>query len=133
MYKLKSGSYILSEPIFILPIDCIQSDFIDTVFISLGKSREILESEEDMYWLGNTLLKKMKESSFDKLYRNSVSCIVSIKNNFLNIVPQKYVSKELGLNIQEEKSFLFSLESSNNSLIAEKIKEVLTLNESNAI
>ena len=72
-YELESGSYISSEPIYILPLDIKKDEFIKKLFEALNYSRKLTEDEEDTYWLGKNLLKKLKETSFDKLYRTSKS------------------------------------------------------------
>lgn len=103
MYKLESGSYIESNPIYILPSEVSLEELSNKISFSLGASKQISEREEDNYWLGNKLLKLLKESSFNKLYENSKSCILYIEKNKKIIEPQKFIGKDNGLAVKEEK------------------------------
>ena len=123
-YKLESGSYISSEPIFILPIDVNKEEMESKLFEALEASRDLSESEEDDFWLGNKLLKKLKESSFDKLYKSSCSCHVSLIDGIFSITPQKYVGKNVGLDILEDRAVKFFYDN-NRSEVLEKITQVL--------
>lgn len=103
MYRLESWSYIESKPIYILPLETSPEDLSRAIFESLENSREISESEEDDFWLGNRLLKELKESSYNSLYKNSFGCIVSIKNGDFVVEPQKYMGKDKGLEIDGDR------------------------------
>lgn len=102
-YKLVSGSYLLSEPIYILPIDSKIEVLADKIYEALNTSRRISEAEEEHMWLGIKLLKQMKESSFEGLYRDSASCWISIGSGKISIEPYKYLGKGKGLNIDENR------------------------------
>lgn len=97
MYRLESWSYIASFPIFILPLQSSGEELADKIFESLKNSRSLLESEEDDFWLGNKLLKEIKESSFNKLYQNSKSCTVYMEGANLEIEPNNYLGPDKGL------------------------------------
>lgn len=103
MYRLESWSYIESKPIYIFPLETSIEELSKAIFESLESSREISELEENDFWLGNQLLKELKESSYNSLYKNSYGCIVSIKNNDFVIEPQKYMGKDEGLAVDENK------------------------------
>lgn len=125
LYKRESGSYIISDPIFIIPIDVKLEDLADKLFDSLNASRTLKESEEDEFYSGN-LLKKIKESSFNKFYATSFSCYVSLENRIINIVPQKYMGKNQGLEIDEGRACRVMLDNNNRLEVIKKIIQMLT-------
>lgn len=102
-YRLESGSYIDSNPIFILPENVDKEELSLKISLALEASRQLSEKEEDKYWLGNKLLKELKESSFNKLYENSKSCKIYIKNNRKVIQPYKCLGKNQGLTVDESR------------------------------
>jgi len=129
LYKLESGSYIASEPIFIVSVEAELEDLGEKLFEALNASRTIKESEEDKFWLGNALLKKIKEASFSKLYATSSSCHVSFDNGIISIAPQKYLGKDKGLEIEEGRASRIALDNNNNNNrleVIEKITQMLT-------
>lgn len=103
MYRLESGSYISSNPIFILPFDIDKEELSSKIFLALKTSRHLSEKEEDEYWLGNKLLKTLKESSFNKLYENSKSCAVYWEKTRIVIKPYEYQGNNQGLAVNKEK------------------------------
>ena len=125
LYKLESGSYITSEPIFIIPIDVRLENLESKLHKALNTSRNLSESEEDEFWLGNNLLKKMKETSFDKLYRTSLSCNVSLIDDIASIIPQKYAGKNRGLT-RDGQIYQVTVDNDNYSEVTKKVIEVLT-------
>jgi hypothetical protein len=124
MYLLESGSYIGSEPVFIVPIKSKVEAIWSKISKSLAASRQLSESEEDRYWLGNKLLKVMQESSFNALYKSSRACGVFVGADTTRIDSYKFVGKNEGLVVDMERSRALS-----NSLtemeIADQILEVL--------
>ncbi len=97
LYKLSSGSYIASEPIFILDSDIELKILGDKILEALNASHTLKESEEDKFWLGTNLLKKIKASSFNKFYETSTICDVSFDNKTITITKLKYLGKNKGL------------------------------------
>ena len=97
MYQIESEAYITSEPVFVFSLDEDISKIKDNIFLALDSSRKISEKEEDTFWLGNTILKKMNETSFQKLYVSSKSCMVFLEKNNIKIIPMKYAGKGQGL------------------------------------
>jgi hypothetical protein len=126
LYKLEAGSYMTSEPIFIMPGDVKLEDLGDKIYEALNASRNLLESEEDKFWLGSKLLKKIKESSFDKFYEASVSCSVSFSDGIVSIAPQKYLGKNQGLEILEDRAYRVTLDKNNRLEVIQKLMQMLT-------
>ena len=124
MYQQESKAYIISEPIFILSLDEDISKVKDNIFLALDSSRKISEKEEDKFWLGNTLLKKMNETSFQKLYVSSKSCMIFLEKNKIKIIPLKYAGKGLGLT-EDIGVIEMSFNSSDKEKIALKILDCL--------
>jgi len=101
MYRLESGSYIISHPICILPLDVSHLVFANKLQEALAHSREISETEEELFWLGNTLLKELKEHTYHDFYNNSTSCIISLQEQIYLLEPHKYLGKGKGLVVDE--------------------------------
>lgn len=104
-YKLDSGSYISSDPIFIVNMN-EEEELISAIKSALESSKELSEDEEDDYWLGNLLLKKIKESSFNKLYSRSLSCMISLEGKCVKITKLNFLGNNKGLERDEEKSVI---------------------------
>lgn len=98
-YKRESGSYLASNPIYILPLSSEIDEISNKIFLALNTSKELKENEEDEYRLGNKIfLKNLKETSLTKLYRESKSCFISIDNsNLIKIIPYKESEHHRGL------------------------------------
>lgn len=124
-YKLESGSYIGSDPVFVMPIDVSSEDLAGKLFEALNASRTLKESEEDKFWLGNGLLKKIKETSFNKFYATSLSCNVSFDKGIIILTPYKYTGKDQGLEMEESRTYRVALEKNNRLEVVEKIKQML--------
>lgn len=103
MYRLESGSYIDSNPIYILPTEVSLEELSNKISSCLVASKQLSEKEEDSYWLGNKLLKLLKESSFNKLYEASNSCIVYTEKNRTIIKPYKFKGKDQGLVVDQDR------------------------------
>lgn len=126
MYRLESWSYIISEPIFILPINVEIKELALKVFEALEASCELSETEEDKYRLGNKLLlKEMKETSFDKLYSSSKSCSLVLDEKLVTVIPQKYLGKGEGLEEDEERALKFDYDVENKGNIVLEIVKLL--------
>lgn len=122
-YELESGSYISSNPIFILSLDTDTEEIANRIFEALDSSRLLSESEEDDFWLGNKLLKEIKESSFDKFYQSSTSCRISKQKDFVIIAPRKYLGRSKGLFTEEKQALKVRFDGRNkNETTAEVIK-----------
>ena len=102
MYKTESWTYIVGEPIWLLPSTVELEELEKKVFESLSLSRSISKSEEDKIWLGNTVLKKIGETSFNKFYTKSASCNIYLDNGKITIEPNKYLGANKGLEPDEE-------------------------------
>lgn len=90
MYRLESWAYIESNPIVILPIESNFEQIKNAIFSSIDSSRELSSKEEDFYRLETKeLLKSLQETSYKRFYKNSTSCSIYIKNNIVEIVPNK--------------------------------------------
>lgn len=125
LYKREAGSYIVSEPILNVSIGISFNDFYNKIFYSLDSSRNISESEEDKFSLGKELLKKLKISSFEKLYFNCTSCSIWLDNNILEIIPNKYAGYLQGLEEDIENKLVFQFNEENKLIIVEKVKDIL--------
>ncbi len=123
-YRTESWSYINGEPIFIFPISSQIKDLEDKIFESLESSREISESEEEDIWLGNKLLKSLKESSFNKLYSSSVCVGVFKDEDMYEIKPYKFNGKNKGISGDDTESVKSDLNISRKDL-TEKILSML--------
>src|SRR5690606_7586507 len=96
-YQLEVGRYVSRPPIFILPISVDIESLKNCIFQSLNASKKITY---DDYYSGissKDLLKEMKEASFTKLYKNSTSCMVYLKDEMIEIVPYKCEDPKEGL------------------------------------
>ena len=115
MHKLKAGSYLSGEPVFILPIDTTAEILSEVIFESLNHSHLVSESEEDKIWNNRKqLLKKLKEPSFNALYKYSVSCdIIYVENQKITIEPKIYLGSRKGLVTDTEKVIEFAFDKPN--------------------
>jgi hypothetical protein len=103
MYRLDSGSYILSQPIFILNREIGNEELSKYISSALEESKQLSEKEEEKYRIGSKLLlKNLKESSFNKLYENSKSCAVYVEENRICIEPYDFKDKVSGLIVNNE-------------------------------
>lgn len=125
MYRLESWSYLLSEPIFILPENINKKILTEKIFYALDSSREISQSEENNYRLGKDLLRKLKETSFDKLYNTSVSCSVFLNNNILTVTPHIYLGKGSGLGEVTQSALKINYNGKNKNEITTQIIRLL--------
>lgn len=126
LYRLESWSYIHSHPIYILPLKTSSDELSMKIFEALENSRDISESEENEFWLGNQLLKELKEKSYNSLYKDSHSCMVSMNENEFIIEPQQYMGKDEGLEIVKSRILKFD-RNSNKINLGEKIVNVLNV------
>ena len=126
-YKLKAGSYLSGEPVFILPLDITAENLSEVFFESLNHSRLVSESEEDKIWNNRKqLLKKLKEPSFNALYKNSVSCdIIYVENQKITINPKIYLGLRKGLVTDTERVIELEFSISNYIDIAQEVIDVL--------
>ncbi|MBQ6667367.1 MAG: CdiI family contact-dependent growth inhibition immunity protein [Bacteroidales bacterium] len=126
-YKLKAGSYLSGEPVFILPLDITAENLSEVFFESLNHSRLVSESEEDKIWNNRKqLLKKLKEPSFNALYKNSVSCdIIYVENQKITIKPKIYLGLRKGLVTDTERVIELEFSISNYIDIAQVVIDVL--------
>ena len=133
MYRRESGAYMLSKPIYIVSIEKSIEELSNAIFSSLEASRSIKESEEDNLWLGNKLLKELKERSFNNLYKNSTSCCVFfnkkglLSKGMIEIEPYKYSGKDEGLEAIEEE--IVKIKYNNNTEDAEITKIIIEILE----
>ena len=125
LYLREHSAYMLSEPIFILPIDSNKNEIANKVFEALEASRVIKEFEEDDFWLGNKLLKLLKEKSFDKLYFSCTSCSIRLKDDSIEIMPYKYAGYKQGMTEVQEDVIVLPYKIEDKNLIIEKVIEVL--------
>lgn len=95
MFRRESWAYLLSKPIFILPLETNIEELSEKIFGSLTSSRSISEDEEDNFDIN--LLKEIKEKSYNQLYKNSASCDIFLKESIIEIIPLKYAGKNQGL------------------------------------
>jgi hypothetical protein len=124
LYKRESDSYIISDPIFIMPIDTKLEDLENKLFEALNTSRTLKESEEDKFYSGN-LLKKIKESSFNKFYAGSSSCYVSLEKGIISITPQKYMGNNQGLEREDDKTYQVTLNDNNRLEVVKDLIQML--------
>lgn len=119
LYKTESWTYIIGNPVFLLPLDVPLDFFIKTVIDALKMSRSISESEEKairIYQKG--LLKDLKEKSFNELYKKSKSCNIYLDDLKISIEPNIYISSDEGLvNIEEKNTKMSFIEENYNDII----------------
>lgn len=125
LYLREHSAYMISEPIFILPINSSKEEIANKVFEALEASRVIKEFEEDNFWLGNKLLKLLKEKSFDKLYFSCTSCSIRLKDDSIEIMPYKYAGYKQGMTEVQEDVIVLPYKIEDKNLIIEKVLEVL--------
>lgn len=125
LYLREHSAYMISEPIFILPINSSNEEIANKVFEALEASRVIKEFEEDDFWLGNKLLKLLKEKSFDKLYFSCTSCSIRLKDDSIEIMPYKYAGYKQGMTEVQEDVIVLPYKIEDKNLIIEKVLEVL--------
>jgi hypothetical protein len=123
MYLKDTGTYILKDPIFFLDLDVDAVKLGEIIFESLNKSRKITSSEDN--FSSKELLKKLKESSFKKLYQNSTSCCIYLEKNLITIEPQICINPNEGLEVVEEDIIQLEYSAQSTCLIVENIIDIL--------
>lgn len=108
MYRLESGIYIISNPIYLLPKNSTLDVLFNKVIESLDESRELKIEEEKSFRLGRNLLKFLKEKSFKNLYQNSIVYSIYLDENHLSIESYIYDNKSIGLLVNEGKDFIIN-------------------------
>lgn len=123
-YQLKSGLYILSTPIIIIPENVGIEEISDAIFSILEQSKTLTKNEEKQYQLGTKgLLKALKETSFKRLYSHSTSCSLRLENNRIDVVP--YRMKKYYLESVDEEKITISAE--NKLEVAKQVIEILNI------
>ena len=105
MYRTESWMYLLGEPVFLLPLDITAGELAKVILEGLNHSRSISESEEDIIRNNNkqSLLKQIKEKSYDNLYKNSTSCNIYVESQEITIEPNIYLGSREGLTTDMER------------------------------
>lgn len=105
MYRTESWTYLLGEPVFLLPLDITAGELAKVILEGLNHSRSISESEEDIIRNNNkqSLLKQIKEKSYDNLYKNSTSCNIYAESQEITIEPNIYLGSREGLTTDMER------------------------------
>ena len=105
MYRTESWTYLLGEPVFLLPLDITAGELAKVILEGLNHSRSISESEEDIIRNNNkqSLLKQIKEKSYDNLYKNSTSCNIYVESQEITIEPNIYLGSREGLTTDMER------------------------------
>ena len=105
MYRTESWTYLLSEPVFLLSLDITAEELSKVILEGLNRSRSISESEEDTIRNNNkqSLLKQIKEKSYNDLYKNSTSCTIYVENQEITIEPNIYLGSREGLTTDMER------------------------------
>jgi hypothetical protein len=133
MYRQESWAYISSKPIYILPLEVDINEFSSRLFESLKNSRDITESEEDNFWLGNGLLKELEERTFVDLYKHSTSCYVwldkkgILSKGEIEIKPNKYLGKSKGLVSVDEESIRIKYNKGKELEITKRVIDILNI------
>lgn len=110
LYQLESESYISSHPIIHLPKDSGSFEIAERIQFCLNSSKKLKEKEEDKFWLGKALLKELKQTSFNGLYKSSICYDFTVKDKTFNIKKLSYLGKNQGLaEIDEASSFDYSI------------------------
>lgn len=126
MYRTESWTYLLGEPVFLLPLDIIAEELARVILEGLNHSRSISETEEDIIRNNNkqSLLKQIKEKSYDSLYKNSTSCNIYVENQEITIEPNILGSKR-GLVTDTERIVKLEFSESKYIDIAKLVMKVL--------
>ena len=105
MYRTESWTYLLGEPVFLLPLDITAGELAKVILEGLNHSCSISESEEDIIRNNNKqlLLKQIKEKSYDNLYKNSTSCNIYVESQEITIEPNIYLGSREGLTTDMER------------------------------
>lgn len=125
LYLREHSAYMLSKPIFLFSTDSSKEEIANKLLEALEASRVIKEFEEDNFWLGNKLLKLLKEKSFEKLYFNCTSCSVRLRGNNIEIMPYKYAGYKQGMTEVQEDVLIMPYNINDKTLIIDKVLEVL--------
>ncbi|ASW73967.1 hypothetical protein IQ37_18430 [Chryseobacterium piperi] len=100
LYKTDTGTYVSDTPIFIISISDDTEELGKRVAESLAASKLISYPKEN---ISKKVLKEMKESSFKKLYSNSISCGLFLDKEKLEVIPYKCIDPEKGLDEDSER------------------------------
>ncbi|WP_027879246.1 hypothetical protein [Mesoflavibacter zeaxanthinifaciens] len=93
-YRTESWLTIHSKPIYVLPLGSDESVIKKSLIDCFNQSREISQKEEDeKYYLGNELLKLLKEKSWKSSYDASTCQITYNNENGFILYFTKYNSK----------------------------------------
>lgn len=125
-YQVDIGRHVLRNPIFIIPLDIQLHDFKNKIFECLNTSKSI---SYDEYYSGispKEVLKMMKESSFNGLYKKSTSCMIYLDDNHIKIVPYIYKGYEQGLIELVENTKIIKIENDNTIQIVAEIENMLS-------
>lgn len=128
MYRTESWTYLLSEPVFLLSLDITTEELSKVILEGLKHSRSISESEEDTIRNNNkqSLLKKIKEKSYNDLYKNSTSCTIYVENQEITIEPNIYLGSREGLTTDTEKVLRLDFIESKYIDIAKSVIDILS-------
>lgn len=99
----KEGLLIADDPIFILDITIGQDILWETIIKSLNASKigvKAPQRDEWSQWQGE-ILKKLKESSFNNLYKKTTSCQIKLEQGKL-IIQQLAYKTNMGLQVKDE-------------------------------
>jgi hypothetical protein len=108
IYKTKAGEYKMVAqcetaagylldvvPIYILPVNCLNEDFLSRLAEVLNISSKKIKApgRDEFPKLQKEFLTQLKERSFSKLYMKSSSCSIRVDNNILKIYPNKLATE----------------------------------------
>ncbi len=120
------GLTIHSDPIYLIDISCSLEELSDLIFSSLANYKENVPTPKRDEWKDwqNNLLLKLKEKSFNSLYKNSVSCSLKLNNSKIKIILNKFIPKE-GLTAIEDSTFILDYKAGNELEITKHVYKLL--------
>lgn len=127
-YQVDIGRHVLRTPIFLIPLDIPLQDLKNKIFECLNASKSI---SYDEYYSGispKEILKLMKESSFNGLYKKSTSCMIYFDHNQIKIVPYIYKGPEQGLVELLDNIKIINIEDNDTVQIVSEIENILSKN-----
>jgi len=118
-----TGTYVLREPIYILPQNVDERELGNKIIDSLNSSKEVSYYEDSIGAKG--ILKLMKEASYRKLYLNSSSCTMYLEDNTLTIKPNICKDPNAGLEVVEQDIQRMDYSESRKTEIAYRVVKIL--------
>ena len=128
--ETKAGFLLSVEPIFIVQVNSPIEELELALFQSLNSSKKNIPvpKREEYPLLEKEELMKLKEKSYNSLYKTSNSCDLRLENNILKIFPEKFYNPKKpsqGLVFVEEDMFEIDDPENHKKEVVTKVMELL--------